>query len=338
MLKRIVILVVLLTLLIPFASAQTDSVEAAHICGDLADADCQILLDNATMMDALNSFAFTVTMALDVDGDAIEEHMQLAGQGGGALSLDDDALQAVAETGNQITADEAGALLELLITSLTGDVWLDLSGTSADEDFTMELSLRLKEGVVLLNAGAMEELSGQPMTGMEWLGVDVTGAIGDLLTESGMMPDMDANDLEEVEASDTSVTRLPDSEINGVAVAVFETSVDVNSILSLISIEDMIAASDSNEDPEKTMEMVQAIDVRDLSSRQYIGLDDRYTYRLVVSVDLTAPAESGDQDGGEKTIVMDLDVGFSGFNDPVEVEIPEDAMVFPLAMMLQMNR
>ena len=176
------------------------------------------------------------------------------------------------------------------------------------------------------------------MTGMEWLGVDVTGAIGDLLTESGMMPDMDANDLEEVEASATSVTRLPDSEINGVAVAVFETSVDVNSILSLISIEDMIAASDSNEDPEKTMEMVQAIDVRDLSSRQYIGLDDRYTYRLEVSVDLTAPAESGDQDGGEKTIVMDLDVGLSGFNDPVEVEIPEDAMVFPLAMMLQMNR
>ena len=160
MLKRIVILVVLLTLLIPFASAQTDSVEAAHICGDLADADCQILLDNATMMDALNSFAFTVTMALDVDGDAIEEDMQLAGQGGGALSLDDEALQAVAEIGNQITADETGALLELLITSLTGDVWLDLSGTSADEDFTMELSLRLKEGVVLLNAGAMEELSG----------------------------------------------------------------------------------------------------------------------------------------------------------------------------------
>ncbi len=337
MLKRIMILVVILTLLIPFASTQADSIEAAHICGDLTDEDCQILLDNSATMDALNSFAFTVTMAFETSGDANEDHMQLAGQGGGALSLDDEALQAIAETGHQKTADETGALFELLITSLTGEVWLNLSGTSADEDFTMELTLRLKEGVVLLNAGAMEELSGQPMTGMDWMGVDVTGAVGDLLAESGMVPEMDANGIEEAEASAANVTRLPDSEINGVAVAVFETRIDVNSILSLISIEDMITSSDSEEDPEKTMEMIQAIDVRDLSSRQYIGLDDHYTYRLDMSVDLTASGESADQVGGEKAIVMALDLGLSGFNDPVEVEIPEDAMVFPLAMMLQMN-
>ena len=237
----------------------------------------------------------------------------------------------------QLTAEESGALLELLVTSLTGEVWLNLSGTSADEEVSMELSIRLKEGVILLNPGAMEEISGQPMTGMEWLGVDVTGAVGDLLAESGMMPEMDADGMEEAEASAISITRLPDSEINGVTVAVFETSIDVNSILSLISIEDMIAFSNPEEDPEKSMEMIEAIDVRDLSSRQYIGLDDHYTYRFDVSVDLTAPDESNSNDGGEKTIVMDLDVGLSGFNDPVEVEIPEDAMVFPLAMMLQMN-
>ena len=76
--KRIMILVIILTLLIPFASTRADSIEAAHICGDLTDADCQILLDNSATMDALNSFAFTATMALETSGAAVEDHMQLA--------------------------------------------------------------------------------------------------------------------------------------------------------------------------------------------------------------------------------------------------------------------
>ena len=41
-----------------------------------------------------------------------------------------------------------------------------------------------------------------------------------------------------------------------------------------------------------------------------------------------------DSDG---SIVMDMSMEVFDFNEPVEVEIPEDAFVFPLAMMMAMG-
>ena len=103
----------------------------------------------------------------------------------------EDALLEIEALSEGMGDNETAALLELLLTGLTGDIWLNLNISSAEEDSTMELRLRMKEGVVLIGAGAMEALTGEAMTGLEWFGLDLTGGVEDLLSEAGIMPESD---------------------------------------------------------------------------------------------------------------------------------------------------
>lgn len=338
MVKKCTILVVLVLLLMPLAIVQADSTH----CGDLSDADCQIILNNIAVMNEVNSFAFDMDMSFDAGGDAIDESMRLAGQAGGAVSMAEEALLEIEALSEDMSESDDAALLELLLTGLTADIWLNLNMSSASEDSTMELSLRMKEGVVLIGAGAMAELTGQEMTGLEWFGLDLTGGIEDLLSEAGIMPESDStpmhsDEMEAAEAAATMITRLPDSEVNGVAVAVFETNIDINEIMSMITIEDIVAEAGEGQDPEMALDIMQHMTINELVSRQYIGLINYYTYGLDVALDLVIDGEFMDSPGASVTITLDVDIEMSDFNEPVEVEIPEDAMIFPLAMMMQMN-
>ena len=125
--------------------------------------------------------------------------------------------------------------------------------------------------------------------------------------------------------------------MNGIAVAVFETTIDINEIMSLITFGDIVAEAKEGQDPGMALEMMQHMMVNELASRQYIGLNDHYTYGLDVALDLVIDGEFMDSPGNSMTVVLDVDIEMSDFNQPVEVEIPEDAAVFPLAMLLQMN-
>ena len=61
MLRKCLILIVFdCVLVFPVAFAHADSMDDVF-CGDLSQSDCQILLDNAAVMDSLNSFAVSVT-------------------------------------------------------------------------------------------------------------------------------------------------------------------------------------------------------------------------------------------------------------------------------------
>ena len=78
MLKGYAILLALALALMPLVGVQADSMDGEVFCGDLLEADCQILLDNADVMDSLNSLAFFVNMSLDADTD---EGMQIVCSG-----------------------------------------------------------------------------------------------------------------------------------------------------------------------------------------------------------------------------------------------------------------
>ncbi len=333
MLKKWAIVLVVAILLVTLAVVQADTNDRPDLCGNLPQSDCQILLDNEDSWKSLNSLGFTFWMNMDVEAD---EAMQISMQGSGAFAIDSEAKQTLIEMDDNLSAVDVGALMELMLTSVAGEISFEFSGSGGDEDLDAAMTLLMKDGVVLLDAAALEALTGESMGGVEALGIDLNGAFDETFSELGVMDLSAMNAKSEAEVAATTVTRLPDDEIRGIAVAVFETTIDLETFLSLASAEELIAASNELDDPEEVAKLMEAIEVSDFTMREYIGLDDHYTYLIDISLDMTISSEASEL-GDDGSFVMDMSMEVSDFNEPVEIEIPEDAFVFPLAMMMAMG-
>ncbi|MCY3978640.1 MAG: hypothetical protein OXG23_11130 [Chloroflexi bacterium] len=343
MLTRVTILIALALLLAPGAAAHAGDMDGVN-CGDLPESDCQILLDNAAIMDEVFSAAFDMTMEMGVSGDSNAGDMQLSVIGDGRLAADPALATELMALDAATEADSMFALVEELFAAIQGEVVLNMTGASADEPLDMTLNLLIKDGVIVLNAGAMETVTGESMNGMEWFGFDTSGALGGLLGEAGMgsiadMSGMSSPAMEEAEAQATTIARLPDEQVAGIPVAVFESSIDLNPILSSLTLEDIQAeaGADQAADAEMALALTQRIEAREMSSRHYIGIDDRFTHRMDLVMDLTIGSEFAGLGEGELHLTANIDIYLSAFNQPVAVEIPEEAMVIPLAMMMQMG-
>jgi len=333
--RKFTILIAFIALVFPVAFAQADAVDEVF-CGDLSQSDCQILWDNAAVMDSLNSFTVSMSMNLEVDS---EEPMRLAAQADGQFELDDESLQYINEKAANMPEADWGELAEIFLTSAKANLRIDMTDSSGAEEAKSEVTLLLKDGILMLSAEALSALTGEDMTGMEGFGLDLNDAIGELLSEAGVMPEADSPAMQEMEAvadSAMTIVRLPDSDLNGAAVAVFKTDFDLNAFMSLISVEQLVAASNDMHDPQMAQELMDSIQVGELSVTQYIGLGDSYTYGTDIAVDLSM---SYMKDGQlqASSIVLDMAALLSNFGEPVDVPIPEDAFVFPLAMLLQMG-
>ncbi len=333
--RKFTILIAFIALVFPVAFAQADAVDDVF-CGDLSQSDCQILRDNAAVMDSLNSFAVAVSMNLAVDS---EEPMRLSAQANGQFELDDESLQIINEKAANMAEADWGELAEIFLTSAKANLRIDMTDASGEEEVKSEITLLMKDGILMLSAEALSAVTGEDMTGMEGFGLDLNGAIGELLAEFGMMPESDSADMQEMEAvadSALTIVRLPDSDVNGAAVAVFKTDFDLNAFLSLISVEELVAASNDMDDPQMARELMDAIEVGEFSVTQYIGLGDSYTYGTDIAVDASM-SHMKDGQLQDMSIVLDMAAQLSNFGEPVDVPIPEDAFVFPLAMLLQMG-
>ena len=336
MLRKFVIFIAVIALVFPVAFAHADSLDDVF-CGDLSQSDCQILQDNAAVMDSLNSFAVSMSMNLEADS---EEPMRLSVQANGQFELDDESLQAINERALNLAEAEWAELAEIFLTSAKAVVWMEITDFSGAEGVTSEFNLLLKDGILMLSADALSALSGEDMSGMEGFGIDLNDAIGELLAESGAMPEPDSAEMEELEAvadSAMSIMRLADSEVMGTAVAVFRTDFDLNAFLALVSADQLVAASNDMDDAKAVGELMDAIEeVGEFSLTQYVGLDDKFTYGVDMLVDMSMSyTENGQQQNA--SISFDLGATLSDFGEPVDVAIPEDVFVFPLAMMMQMG-
>lgn len=317
------------------------------ICGDLAQADCQILRDNMTVMETVSSFAFNMSMTLDLALHNSDDATSLSVDGQGALAIDPDTMAMALEMEEQIenstamslSADEI-AQLDSLFAGLTGDITADIHLVAAGESTQSQLHLLIHDAIVVLNAGALGDLMDQPMDGMDWIGLDASGLLSLLSSDPGMSEWLgtgangetpgDADTWADVEEAATSVVRLDDSEVNGVTVAVFESAVDLSLIADMLV--GLYEGMDTLDQAEIDATRQQLTDGT-LIMRQFIGMSDHYTYRTELSLEMgaaTAQAEAG-----AMSMTMTLDQ--SDFNTPVEVAIPQDAFILPLAMMMQMG-
>lgn len=288
-------------------------------CGDLSEADCQILSDNSALMHELGAFHFEAEMDLEIQGDASQDSLKLGITGSGDLAMD-----AAAAAGIDDMAEQA----EALIASLAGQMRFVLSMEEADNVESIEIDMLMRDSIFMLSGSMMDELMGAPMDDMDWFGLDLTGAIDALLEQTGISDEAFQDSPEQAEPM-PMITRLDDDVLNGAPVAVFESILDLDAL--------MAGGADSIDEVMAPLGMEGMLVAGELTNRHYIGLDDGYTYRQEMSgafrVDgLTIEGTSGDMDA-----TMSMIVDLSAFNEPVVVELPEDVPAFPLAMLLAMG-
>ncbi|MCY4071347.1 MAG: hypothetical protein OXG60_08605 [Chloroflexi bacterium] len=354
MFTRWIYIALVIAVIVPLAAVVANADNADDvICGDLAESDCQILKDNLTAMESVGAMSFSVSMLIDVpEGDAVNDRtaMNMSLDAQGSLAVDPAILAAIVdledqieESPSQLLSQDTITVLDSFIAELTGDVTLDLHLVAEGETIDVEMHLLMRDGIFVLDAGALEDLMGQPMQGVDWFGLDANGimtlvASDPSMTEAlGLMEDMgtDASDIQAVEEAATSVTRLADSEINGVAVAVFESSVDMGLLTDLV-----VGLYDPQGlmNPAEVAMTREALAETELIMWQYIGIDDHYTYRTALTMEMgSSDAEDDGQGAVDRVLSLSMTLDQSNFNEPVVVEIPEDAFVMPLAMLMQMG-
>lgn len=334
-------LIALLVLLVTVAGVQADAIEDRVDCRELAEADCQILRDNVEVMDGVSALRFDMQLDLGVDIGGIMDLLLVSGAGGGKLGVNQEVADALNTAGREDVED---TWIAVAATAISGEISLHLTGEMPEEEIDTQFIVLMENGIFALNEGAMETLGGRMAPGFEWVGYDARGAVDELMAAvgaGGSAEDDGASspEMDKANADAMSLTRLPDAEVMGIPVAVMETSVDFNSLASLITLEDVLAEAgpDEVQYADMALALMQYLDVRDVSFRQYIGLDDHYTHRIDFTMDLAIAGDLLEMEGMDFNISMSVDIELSGFNEPFEVELPDNVMLIPLEMLLGMG-
>ena len=347
--KKCLILTVLVMLLMPLAGISAQSADAdIDYCAIIAEPDCQLLVKSDAVMAEVSSVAFDVSMSLHLlpNTDSAEGDLDVLLTGNGRVALDEAALSAMNDMEKWGSADAAAmaAMLDSLLTGVEGEASLLLTLTEdRDEVSELPINLVMENGVYALDMAAFTEASGEESTG--WLGIDLTGEAESMMSdsESASMLDMEGmTDIDESLLTESmTITRVSDSDINGVAVAVFEISIDFDPLLDMM---DTMGMMDMMGGMGSDMEAVQAEmdaameSLRDATMvvRQYIGLEDFYAYRIDVFMD-TDIEIVGDEDMDSLFLSFSLSIDLSDFNAPVDVELPDDVFILPPALLQQMS-
>ena len=351
MIRKCLVLMALVMLLpLAGASAQSDG-EGFDYCQIVAEPDCQILVNSDAVMAEVTSFAFNVDMSFQLlpESEAGASHALLTGKG--RVAADAEALEAANEMAAMTSADSdaMAAMLDSLLAGIEGEASLLLTQTATDkagaeQTDRLPINLVVKNGVYAFDLAALGEESGESMAmeGVGWLGMNLTGAAKFIMADSGdpmmdmesEMPDMDYSDL----AESMTITRLPDENLDGVAVAVFEAAIDHNVLLEII-LASMMYGADVEMERAETGAVMEALQGATLLVRDYIGLEDFYSRRINVFMDVDMAAAAADGSAVESfSMSVAIGVDLSDFDAPVDVEMPADIVIFPYAALMRMQR
>lgn len=309
MFKRMSILLAMLLIGALMATAE----EVA--CGDLSAADCQILIDNNALMHELSAFHFEAEMDLEVGGGASQERFKLGMTGSGDLAMDASAAEGI---------DDMAEQAEAIIASLAGQMRFVFSMEEAGAEESIDLDMLMRDGIILLSGSLMDDMTGE----MDWFGLDLNGAIGALLEQAGISDDLLQDRSDQTEPM-PAITRLDDVVLNGASVAVFESTVDLDAL--------MADSADAMDETMGMFGMEGMLGSGELTNRHYVGLEDGYSYRQELSGAFSVDGLSMEGATGDLEVAMSMTIDLSAFDEPVVVELPEDAPAFPLAMLLAMG-
>lgn len=348
MARKSLIWTMLVMLLLPLAGAGAQSADQDadfDYCAILAEPDCQILADSDAAMAEVSSVAFDVSMSLHLLSDVEEESADIQMTGSGKAAVDLSTLTALNDLSIReavMDMEQTIAMLADLLGSAAAEISLRLTITSAGETFEMPLNLVVKNEVLAIDLASLGAASSEDAADMEdfggWLGFSLADIIDAMLediddvsmteSEAGEMIEMDEGQL----AESITITRLPDEELNGAATAVFDIEIAAGAWPDIV---DMATADMVSEAERAEMDaMMESFGDAPMLIRQYIDLDDLYVHRLDVFMDVQVPTEGTPM----SLMSLTLSIGLSDFNVPVEIELPEDTVILPYAMLEQMGQ
>ena len=346
--KSLSFLLVTFLLLMPIAglSAQDDD-HGIDFCAILSEPDCQILEMNEDVMSELSSMTFTLSASGDMTyettlGQTEEGSIDISGDI--QTAFDPDAAREWVEFDSDASNEEIAGILDRILESLTGAVSLNITESSSEGTKDIMLNLLMDGGTFVLDSASLESLTGESMTGLDWIGINMKGAMETIVS----MPEYDSsvdisptpniNDIDGIEEALT-ITRQNDSDVNGASVAVFQYDFDMVNVLEMLDLADLEGmAANSAMDQMMLDVAMDVLSNTTISMVIYVGLDDFYTYRGTLNMKMEIAGEMlGRQNVGNGSFTVTVDFLLSDHNEPVVVELPEDAMVLPVMMLLQMG-
>ncbi|GAB4570956.1 MAG: hypothetical protein Kow0077_06410 [Anaerolineae bacterium] len=351
----VLVVVVLLFGTLPFVSAQGGP---DLTCVGLSEADCAILTDAMAKSEEIESFYmdFAVDFALSnlgaiammfgETGDVGDITLNVAGEGPFMLDMEAVpparmALSIEAAMDDGTTSE--GGTLEMVMAdgviyiSEDGSTWEGMTFEDAmasmDPDSRAMIEGLLGGDLSQLPEGALspDDLGGgSPLAMLEELG----------LSEEDLMALVNVPDF-------ITQQRLPDEEMMGQSMAVFESKMDLVPLFSseaFANVLDAVMTAAAEEDPDAAQMgmmvpmLLSGLDVK-ITQTQYIGLSDGYVHGVALDLQLVFDLSilmGGAESGQEMPPIMadfHFDVMLDQINQSFDIVAPEGAeMVSPSSM------
>ena len=371
--RMISILVIILMFgMVGFTQAQ-DSFPV--FCGDLADADCEILQQNQDAMKALNAFAFALSADFTISNvPDMPEAVSFGITGDGAVTGDLASLQRSPEemaglmNDPEAYADYMATVLDAFDMELSMVLNLPqalVEETGGEMPSTLPLNIVLADGTGYLDFSTLRDAVGEAGESFPegWYGIDLAGLMTQMMAMSesmGAMTPMDPGMMSqfsdpEFAANFMSIERLDDTTAaDGTAVASFHTVIDYAALMSDPAIQELMAESMAAQGTalsEAEMAEMQAMMSTmfqnvTLDIFHTIGLEDFYTRTTQVTMNfdmqaiMSMAAEMGDDssmEGPAPVLMFNAVVTTSSFNDVDAIAAPDNATVIPLESLGMMD-
>ncbi len=259
-----------LLMVLPFSgvSAQMDDIT---FCGDLSEADCELVTQSQEAMMGLESFAFSFDADFSISGLEMApgmEELSIGLVGEGAFAADLAMLGDMADMSTQDAMammedmEGLGELFATVLRSVSGEITLEiilsdeLLALIGEEIPELVFDLVMLDGVAYLDVGPLMSM-GAPEPMSMWMGIDVAALYEGMFDEMGgemddAMSEFDMSALFEGDLFATfadpefigefvSIARLDDVDVMGQSAAVFETNLDYGALFASEALQEWFA-------------------------------------------------------------------------------------------------
>lgn len=344
-------------------------------CGDLSEADCELVQNASMNAPASTNFDLALDFSITAEGETIA--FDVTGTGGyvanmeGLMGLvtpmDMRDPTAFIDFMESLTPELIESLVNGLLDNVNADLMLninipaDVSGGMVPENLAINLWLIDGIGYVDLAPFSFADPSFDGVYGVDLNEIvpialtqitqeDLDMIVAQMTAQNPMMSDDAMSRFADPEfvGQFATLTRVEDSTVDGVPVAVFETTIDYAALLSSPEMSEMMMqafASDPTMEAEEAAAAMEALPQMfansTLTSTYMIGMDDGYMYGVTVTgdflLDVMAMAEAmGEEEEMIEPISMSMNMSFmrSNINSVDGIPAPEGATVVPLSELM----